>query len=56
MKSLSIGEIARQAGVGVEAVRFYERQGLFELGHPFGPRCGHRRTRPCRARKAYHPE
>ena len=28
MKSLTIGEVARQAGVGVETVRFYERQGL----------------------------
>lgn len=30
MKSLSIGQVARQAGVGVETVRFYERQGLLE--------------------------
>lgn len=30
MKPLSIGEVARQAGVGVETVRFYERQGLIE--------------------------
>lgn len=30
MKSLTIGEIARRAGVGVETVRFYERQGLIE--------------------------
>jgi len=30
MKSLTIGEVARQAGVGVETVRFYERQGLLE--------------------------
>ncbi len=28
MKPLSIGEVARQASVGVETVRFYERQGL----------------------------
>lgn len=28
MKTLSIGEVARQASVGVETVRFYERQGL----------------------------
>ena len=28
MKPLTIGQIARQAGVGVETVRFYERQGL----------------------------
>ena len=30
MKALSIGQIAKQAGVGVETVRFYERQGLLE--------------------------
>src|SRR5258708_1887427 len=26
--SLSIGKVARRAGVGVETIRFYERQGL----------------------------
>lgn len=30
MKALSIGQVARQGGVGVETVRFYERQGLLE--------------------------
>src|SRR5438105_1942923 len=30
MKSLRIGQVARQAGVGVETVRFYERQGLLD--------------------------
>src|SRR5919204_5116878 len=30
MRPLTIGQIARQAGVGVETVRFYERQGLLE--------------------------
>ncbi len=30
MKPLTIGEVARQAVVGVETVRFYERQGLLE--------------------------
>src|SRR5687768_3469455 len=30
MGFLTIGEVARQAGVGVETVRFYERQGLLE--------------------------
>lgn len=30
MKTLRIGEVARQAGVGVETVRFYERKGLLE--------------------------
>ncbi len=28
MSSLTIGKVASQAGVGVETVRFYERQGL----------------------------
>ena len=30
MKALSIGQVACQAGFGVETVRFYERQGLLE--------------------------
>jgi MerR family transcriptional regulator, copper efflux regulator len=30
MKPLTIGDVARRAGVGVETVRFYERQGLLE--------------------------
>ena len=30
MKPLTIGEVARQAGVGIQTVRFYERQGLLE--------------------------
>lgn len=30
MTTLKIGELARQAGVGLETVRFYERQGLLE--------------------------
>ncbi len=28
MASLTIGQLARRAGVGIETVRFYERQGL----------------------------
>jgi MerR family mercuric resistance operon transcriptional regulator len=28
MKSLTIGQLARKGGVGVETVRFYERKGL----------------------------
>lgn len=28
MKSLTIGQVAEQAGVGLETVRFYERKGL----------------------------
>lgn len=30
MTTLRIGELAQQAGVGVETVRFYERKGLLE--------------------------
>ena len=30
MKPLTIGQVARYAGVGIETVRFYERQGLLE--------------------------
>jgi MerR family copper efflux transcriptional regulator len=30
MNSLSIGQVAEAAGVGVETVRFYQRQGLVE--------------------------
>lgn len=30
METLSIGEVARQAEVGVETVRFYEREGLLQ--------------------------
>ena len=30
MEILSIGQVARKAGVGVETVRFYEREGLLE--------------------------
>ncbi len=28
MQTLTIGQVARQAGIGVETVRFYEREGL----------------------------
>lgn len=30
MENLSIGQVAKRAGVGVETVRFYEREGLLE--------------------------
>jgi MerR family copper efflux transcriptional regulator len=30
MKTLKIGQLARRVGVGVETVRFYEREGLLE--------------------------
>lgn len=31
MEQLTIGQLAQQAGVGVETVRFYERKGLIEV-------------------------
>jgi MerR family mercuric resistance operon transcriptional regulator len=40
MKTLTIGELARRAGVGVETVRFYERQGL--LSEPARKESGYR--------------
>lgn len=30
METLTIGEVASQAGIGIETVRFYERRGLIE--------------------------
>jgi len=30
MSTISIGQVARRAGVGVETIRFYEREGLLE--------------------------
>ena len=40
MQSFTIGEFAKRAGVGVETVRFYERQGL--LKEPPRRTSGHR--------------
>lgn len=44
MTTLKIGELARQAGVGVETVRFYERQGL--LDEPQRRDSGYRQYEP----------
>jgi MerR family mercuric resistance operon transcriptional regulator len=33
MDTLTIGKVARGAGVGVETIRFYEREGLIERPH-----------------------
>ena len=30
METLTIGKVARLAGIGVETIRFYEREGLIE--------------------------
>ena len=44
MKTLTRGQLARACGIGIEAIRFYERQGLL----PPAPRtgAGHRRFDP----------
>jgi MerR family mercuric resistance operon transcriptional regulator len=44
MKGLTIGQVAREAGVGVETVRFYERKGLVD--QPERPDSGFRRYPP----------
>ena len=44
MGALSIGQVARQSGVGVETVRFYERQGL--LDKPSRNESGYRQYPP----------
>ena len=43
MTGLTIGQLARQADVGVETVRFYERRGLIE--DPPRLRSGYRHSR-----------
>ncbi len=40
MEPMTIGKLARRAGVGVETVRFYEREGL--IARPPGGRPGYR--------------
>jgi MerR family mercuric resistance operon transcriptional regulator len=40
MKSLTIGRLAKQAGVNLETIRFYERKGL--LPKPPRSECGYR--------------
>jgi MerR family transcriptional regulator, copper efflux regulator len=44
MKSLTIGEVAKQANIGVETVRFYERRGL--LAEPDRKASGYRQYEP----------
>ncbi len=45
MTTLTIGKVAKAAGLGVETVRFYERQGL--IAEPARSKAGYRQ---------YHPE
>jgi len=49
MNHLTIGHAAKLSGVGVETIRFYERQGLIE--QPFKPDNGFRRYPPETVRK-----
>src|SRR5260370_19574873 len=49
MKSLTIGRLAKQAGVNVETVRFYERRGL--LPKPPRTASGYRLFPPDAARR-----
>lgn len=44
MASLTIGQVARACGVGVETIRFYEREGL--VPQPARPEVGFRRYPP----------
>ncbi len=44
MKRLTIGQVAKQSGVRVETVKFYERQGLIE--QPLRPESGYREYSP----------
>jgi len=48
MPALTIGKVAKQAGVGVETVRFYEREGLVD-----DPRAN--RRRPASGYREYDP-
>lgn len=44
MGNMTIGQIARAAGAGVETIRFYEREGL--IGHPARSASGYRNYPP----------
>jgi len=44
MTTLTIGKVATAAGLGVETVRFYERQGL--IAEPSRSQSGYRQYRP----------
>ena len=41
LKAMTIGQVAKAAGVNVETVRYYQRRGL--IGEPAKPPGGHRR-------------
>ena len=46
---MTIGRLAREAGVNVETVRYYQRRGL--LDEPTKPTGGHRRYQPAALRR-----
>jgi MerR family mercuric resistance operon transcriptional regulator len=48
-RELTIGSLARAAGVNVETIRYYQRRGLLE--EPPKPPGGHRRYSPAAARR-----
>jgi MerR family mercuric resistance operon transcriptional regulator len=48
-RELTIGTLARAAGVGVETIRYYQRRGLVD--EPSKPIGGHRRYSPAAARR-----
>lgn len=50
MTTLTIGKIAKAAGLGVETVRFYERQGL--IAEPARSGSGYRQYRPGRCSRS----
>jgi DNA-binding transcriptional MerR regulator len=45
-EELSIGDVARETGLSVHALRFYEREGLMLSQHVARGTGGHRRYRP----------
>ena len=45
MQALTIGEVAKAADIGVETVRFYEREGL--IAEPPRRQSGYRQYWPC---------
>ena len=48
---LSIGALAKDAGVNVETIRYYQRRGL--LDKPYKPQGGHRRYAPASVKRVW---
>jgi MerR family mercuric resistance operon transcriptional regulator len=49
--AITIGQVAKQCGVGVETVRFYEREGL--IAQPLRPESGFRKYMPDAVRSVH---